>query len=53
MALAVLMHNVVLLTDKSNAHAHLAISEIQLLNAHLERALVQEIHVEQTQDAVM
>lgn len=47
------MHNVVLLTDKSNAHVHPDILEIQLLNVHLERVHVQEIHVELTQDVAM
>lgn len=47
------MHNVVLLTDKSNAHVHLVISEIQLLNVHLEQVHAREIHAELIQDAVM
>lgn len=47
------MHNAVLLIDRSNAHAHQAISEIQLSNVHLELVHVRETHADPTQDAEM
>lgn len=50
---AVLMHNAVWSIDKNNVHVHRDISEIQLLNVHLERVRAPEIHADQTQDVAM
>lgn len=53
LAHAVSMHSVALSIERSSAHAHQVILEIQPSNVLLRRMLVLATHVVKTQDAVM